>query len=244
MTTNKIIEIPFIGDTIIKQQTDGGLIDISSIVDLVNEKRLRQGKAEVRINHYFESDNAQVYLEALLKDAGISSVYTLTGNQATSFSLENQDVTVIEEQKKITIKELKEIGLYKDTRGKNAGTWFTPLLALDIVGWLDPEIRLQFNKIVMKELFKTRIMISESNKIMTDAIQLSIGKQETTFWSQVSYELNKKVIGESYPGIRNSIDGDEMKQMQRLMTKITMMAEEGMFEDREDVINSIKRAKI
>ena len=43
MQTNKVINIPFMGTTI-QQQTEGGLIDISVIVDIVNAKRLKQGK--------------------------------------------------------------------------------------------------------------------------------------------------------------------------------------------------------
>ncbi len=111
MTTNKVINIPFINNVFIQQQTDGGLVNIAPIVDLVNEKRFRQGKSEVQVKNYFESNNAQEYLDTLLKDAQLIEI---TGEKEvvdiplSSFPLENQQVTVMEQQRKITIKELKE----------------------------------------------------------------------------------------------------------------------------------------
>lgn len=68
MTTNKVINIPFINNVFIQQQTDGGLVNIAPIVDLVNEKRLRQGKSEKAIKDYFDTKDSQEYLDTLLKD--------------------------------------------------------------------------------------------------------------------------------------------------------------------------------
>lgn len=228
-------------DTIIQQQTDGGLVDISAIVDLVNAKRLRQGKEEKRVRDYFESNDAQEYLDALLTKTGLKEVARIP---AITIPLENQLVTVVEEQEKITIKELKELKLYKDTRGKYAGTWFTPLLAIDIVGWLDPEIRLYFNAIVMKELFKQRIQVSDAALAASTAIHNCIGKQEDVWWMQYNYEINRKIIGQSYPGIRNEMTDDEYKVMLKLLDRIQGMAEDYVFKSREDVIHYIRRAKI
>lgn len=91
------------------------MVNIAPIVDLVNEKRLRQGKSEVQVKNYFESDTAQEYLTTLLKDAQLIEI--TGGKEVVDIPLSVQDVEIIEEQRKITIKELKELKLYKDTRG-------------------------------------------------------------------------------------------------------------------------------
>lgn len=222
--------------TIIQQQTDGGLIDISTIVDLVNEKRLRQGKAEVQVQNYFQTSQAQEYLAELLGDIGLKQTIV---NPIVSDAVE-----IIEEQKKITIAELKEIGLYKKTKGKYEGTWFTPLLAIDIVGWLDASVRLQFNKIVMQQLFVKRVEISDASLSTSDAIHNCIGKQEQLFWLQYNFEINKKIIGDSYPGIRNTMTSEEYQKMLKLLDKVKTMAEDYVFKTSEDVIHYIRRAKI
>lgn len=242
MTTNKVIQIPFMGRTIF-QHTDGGLVDISQIVDMVNERRALVGKENIQINDYFKSEDSQIYLDALLTKMNMKS--RIREIPDTRNEEQNQVVTVVEEQEKITIKELKELKLAKTGGNRHSKTaCFTPLLAIDIVGWLDPEIRLYFNAIVMKELFKQRVLISDAALATSDAIHNCIGKQENVWWMQYNYEINRKIIGSSYPGIRNEMDDAEYKVMLKLLDRIQGMAEVSMFKSREDVIDYIRRAKI
>lgn len=93
MTVNKVIQIPFMG-SILQQQTDGGLIDISAIVDMVNAKRLRQGKTEIEVADYFENGNSQEYLQTLLTKFNLKAN---RGIPVTANSEQNQQVTIIEE---------------------------------------------------------------------------------------------------------------------------------------------------
>lgn len=248
MTTNKVIQIPFMG-TVIQQQTDGGLVDISAIVDLVNGKRLRQGKTEITLAHYFQNGQSQEYLIALVEDMDLklnceNPQIAIGRILPLGIDEQNQEVAVIEHQEKITIEQLKELQLYKKTRGKYEGTWFTPLLAIDIVGWLDPEIKLYFNKLVMQQLFVKRVEISDASLSTSDAIHNCIGKQEQLFWLQYNFEINKKIIGDSYPGIRNTMTSEEYQKMLKLLDKVKTMAEDYVFKTSEDVIHYIRRAKI
>lgn len=236
MQTNKVINIPFMGTTI-QQQTEGGLIDISVIVDIVNAKRLKQGKEEKRVNDYFENNQAQEYLSALVEDMRLKE---LTRNSASV-----QVIEIIDEQRKITIKELKGLRLYKDTRGKYAGTWFTPLLAIDIVGWLDAEIRLNFNKIVMQQLFQYRIDMSNNIRKLTDLIVEKFGKQDSLFFTKLNIDINKKVYGEHYPDIRNDIDTDNenFKKVIKLINRIIGYIDDEIIEAIEDIPEIIKKIK-
>lgn len=236
MQTNKVINIPFMGTTI-QQQTEGGLIDISVIVDIVNAKRLKQGKEEKRVNDYFENNQAQEYLSALVEDMRLKE---LTRNSASV-----QVIEIIDEQRKITIKELKELRLYKDTRGKYAGTWFAPLLAIDIVGWLDAEIRLNFNKIVMQQLFQYRIDMSNNIRKLTDLIVAKFGKQDILFFTKLNIDINKKVYGEHYPDIRNDIDTDNenFKKVIKLINRIIGYIDDEIIEAIEDIPEIIKKIK-
>ena len=236
MQTNKVINIPFM-NTIIQQQTEGGLIDISVIVDIVNAKRLRQGKEIKRVNDYFESKDSQEYLDALLTKIGKKELTRITASV--------EGVEIIENQEKITIKELKELKLYKDTRGKYAGTWFTPLLAIDIVGWLDAEIRLNFNQIVMQQLFQFRIDMSNNIRKLTDLIVEKFGKQDSLFFTKLNIDINKKVYGEHYPNIRNDIDSDNenFKKVSKLINKIIGYIDDGIIVDVEGIPELLKKIK-
>lgn len=247
MTTNKVINIPFINNVLIQQQTDGGLVNIAPIVDLVNEKRLRQGKAEVQVKNYFESDTAQEYLTTLLND---SQLIEITGEKATvekattTIPLENQQVTIIEEQKKITIDELKQIGVYKKTRGKYEGTWFTPLLAVDIVGWLDPEIKLYFNKLIMKELFKKRITVSDKIRTLTDKIVEKFGSQDSSYFMRFNYLINQKIFGNNYQGIRDDATEEQFNNICKLIDTMLIYINEGIDSNIQAVLNRINKINL
>ena len=222
--------------TMLQQQTDGGLIDISAIFDLVNAKRLRQGKSEARVNHYFENGNSQEYLQTLLSKMGLKE---LTGIPASV-----QGVEIIEEQEKITINQLKELHLYKDTRGKYAGTWFTPLLAIDIVGWLDPEIRLHFNAIVYEKLFESRIIISSGIRELTDKITSVFGSQSEDYFTRLNVALNVKIFGRSEKDIRNTSTKEQYDKLEKLMKTLVIFLEQNIFDFADEVINKISRINI
>lgn len=154
-----------------------------------------------------------------------------------------EGVEIIEEQEKITIKQLKELHLYKDTRGKYKGTWFTPLLAIDIVGWLDPEIRLYFNALVYEKLFELRITISDKIRKLTDKIVERFGKQEAHYYMMLNYHLNLKVYGSNHQDMRNESTKEEYDKMVKIIDKLVMMIEEDMFTTAASVINKIQSLK-
>jgi hypothetical protein len=239
MTTNKVITIPFL-NKVLQQQTDGGLIDISPIVDLVNEKRKMQGKVDVNVRDYFENGNSQEYLNELLQDFGLKAN---AGIPAITISEQNQQVTILQEQQKITIKELKELDLYKKTRGKYEGTWFTPLLAIDIVGWLDPAIKLHFNKLIMQELFRHRIAVSDGIRSLTNSIVSTFGEQDKDFYSDLNIVINKRVYGRHETDIRNQSSEEEYKELARIMKKVVMLIEEDVFSSVQEILSRIPNLK-
>lgn len=147
----------------------------------------------------------------------------------------------MEQQRKITIKELKELKLYKDTRGKFAGTWFTPLLAVDIVGWLDPEIKLYFNKIVMKELFKKRITVSDKIRTLTDKIVEKFGSQDSSYFMKFNYLINQKVFGNNYQGIRDDATEEEFNKISKLIDTMLIYITEGIDSDVQCILNRISK---
>jgi hypothetical protein len=154
-----------------------------------------------------------------------------------------QDAIDFFEKEEGIINLLKACGLYKNTRGKYAGTWFTPLLAIDIVGWLDPAIKLHFNKLILQELFKHRITISDKIRKLTDKIVERFGKQEAHYYMMLNYHLNLKVYGSNHSDIRNESTKEEYDKMVKIIDKLVMMIEEEMFTTAESIINKIQSLK-
>ena len=246
MKTNKVIIIKFMGIEI-QQQTEGGLINIKNIVDLVNKERKLKDKEKKSVDKYFKSKNGQEYLEALLIKLDKISEISNRHNYANSFSPSeiNELGLSIAELQKFSMDDIKSFEIYKKTRGKNEGTWFTPLLALDIVGWLSPKIRLEFNDIVLKELYKKRIDISDLQTALTDAIIENLGKPtDSQFYSILGYEINQYVFNKSYIGIRNDADEEEFNRLTKLLNGLIFLIKNNIILSHVHLISKIKEIKL
>ena len=248
MTTNKIIEIPFL-NTSIQQQTDNGLINIKPVVDLVNEERKFEGKEAKEIRKYFVTEEGQEYVEQLLYD--LEKLGKSTSYDYRQISSDSEKLSKINELESLNISldeyynfsmaDLKSFEVYKKTRGKYEGTWFSPLLALDIVGWLSPKMRLQFNKIVLQELYKKRITISNKQRELTDTIVKVLGKPEdANFYAILGYEINMRVFGKSYTGIRNEATDEQYEALIKLLSGLSFMIANGLVSSHYKLISIIK----
>ena len=62
------------------------------------------------------------------------------------------------------------------TRGKNGGTWMTPLMFLDFAMWLNPAFKVKVLKFVQDEMIKFRNEAGDNHKEMASAIQKIVSK--------------------------------------------------------------------
>ncbi len=250
MTINKHFTVKFIDGITIEQQTEGGLINIKPIVEWVNKKRALKEKEAKEVNKYFTSANGQEYVTHLLYDLEKLGKTKIYSNQHSNTEYKNnskikdlQDLGIsIDEAYRFSMADLKAFEVYKDTRGKHAGTWFSPLLALDIVGWLDAEIRYEFNKIVIKELFKHRITISEKQRQLTNLIVSYLGKPTyNNFYAILNHEINTYVFGTSYVGIRNdNVSEEQFNTLVKLIDTLLMFIKNYIITDHYTLISKIK----
>lgn len=140
------------------------------------------------------------------------------------------------------MKDLKRLEVYKDTRGKNKGIWFTPLLAIEIVGWLNPQIRAYFNQIVLQELFKKRITLSEKQRELADIIVEKIGKPENyQFYAFLGFTLNEKIFGKSYKGIRDTATKEQFETMIKLIDFLCSAVRMEIIDDYDGVFGMIEK---
>ena len=119
--------------------------------------------------------------------------------------------------------------------------WFTPLLAIDIVGWMDARIKVFFNQIVIKELFKKRISLSDEQRKLTDVIVKYLGQPENQFYSFLGYTLNCKIFGKHEIGIRDTATDQQFEDMLKLMKLLQSSIEIGFINSYQSIFDTIER---
>jgi len=265
--------------TTIQQQTEGDLINVQNILDLVNAKRKANGLEEKEIRNYFFTKNGDTYIKELLskinrlqtpknpselqktskfkylatpKDSpkllDDEAFYTENNLRRYEKAIQNiNGVGSLLSKERISIKDLKPLGLYKETRktkNKEKGIWFTPLLAIDIVGWLDPEIKLHFNEIVLAELSKRRVIISDKIRELTDNMRDNWGDLDHYVYSQLNMAINFRIFGKNYIGIRDNADRNQLDNIVKLINNLNTAIDLGMITTPTKLINLIDTIKL
>jgi hypothetical protein len=232
MATNKIITIDFM-KTKLYQRTKDGFLDIVNVFHFENGRRISKGLAGKRLTDFFEGKDNQIWLSKFIEKYGIQ---------------ENENSRFYKINDKIDIKMLKKLNLYKYRSIKNKTgekMWAHPTLAIKLIGWLNPELDFEIYDIATRELFKTRIVISEMHKKLLSVSTEYLGKTSNQdFYQTLNHEINVRVYGKSFKGIRDLSDEAEYQKIIKLFSSLIIMIENNIVKSHNSLINLVSKIKL
>ena len=232
MATNKIITIDFM-KTKLYQRTKDGFLDIVNIFHFENGRRISKGMKGKLLKDFFQTAENQIWLEKFIEKYG---------NQEKDYN------PFYKKGDKIDIKLLKKVDLYKYRSIKNKTgekMWAHPTLAIKLIGWLNPELDFEIYDIATRELFKTRIVISEMHKKLLSTSTEYLGKTSNQdFYQTLNHEINVRVYGKSFKGIRDLSDEAEYQRIIKLFSSLIIMIENNIVKSHNSLINLVSKIKL
>lgn len=218
MKTNQIMIRPM-GDFKVSQRTCDGKFDSTNLIVQWNSANKNNTK---KIGDYLRLKETREFVKALMEEPEFKD-----GN---SRLLESDD--------------------YKDfpksivvvTRGKNGGTWMTPLMFLDFAMWLNPAFKVKVLKFVQDEMIKYRNEAGDAYNKLGSAVSKIVRKDfMPQAMQKVGEALNWIVFNEHERNIRNQY-GEEKKQRElyELERKVADLINEGFIKSYDQMITYLK----
>lgn len=218
MKTNQIMIRPM-GDFKVSQRTCDGKFDCTNLIVQWNSANKNNTK---KIGDYLRLKETREFVKALMEEPEFKD-----GN---SRLLESDD--------------------YKDfpksivvvTRGKNGGTWMTPLMFLDFAMWLNPAFKVKVLKFVQDEMIKYRNEAGDAYNKLGSSVSKIVRKDfMPQAMQKVGEALNWIVFNEHERNIRNQY-GEEKKQRElyELERKVADLINEGFIKSYDQMITYLK----
>lgn len=144
---------------------------------------------------------------------------------------------------------LLESGDYKDfpksivvvTRGKNGGTWMTPLMFLDFAMWLNPTFKVKVLKFIQDEMIKFRNLSGDAYPTMCKAVKSIL--PEDIFREKVkdlARSLNIIVYGKHESEMRNKFaDESKLRELYELEMNIAQWIEIGIVKNYQQLKSAL-----
>lgn len=107
--------------------------------------------------------------------------------------------------------------------------WMHPLMFVDFAMWLNPKFKYHVLKFVQDKLIWERNRIADSHRKWTDMLQL-LGCKDNQY-AEVQKAMNLAVFGESYEGIRNFANEEQLLKMSALEQSIEQAVGFGLIKD-------------
>jgi hypothetical protein len=218
MKTNQIMVRPM-GDFEIIQRTCDGKFDCTNLLAQWNKTNKNNIK---KIGDYLRLKETREFVKALMEEPEFKD-----GN---SHLLESDD--------------------YKDfpksivvvTRGKNGGTYMTPLMFLDFAMWLNPAFKVKVLKFVQDEMIRYRNDAGDAYKELSSAIMKIVPKDfMPKAMQKIGEALNWVVFNQHEKMLRNKF-GDEKKQRElwQLEKKVADLINEGFITSFDNLISYLR----
>ena len=124
------------------------------------------------------------------------------------------------------------------TRGKNGGTYMTPLMFLDFAMWLNPAFKVKVLKFVQDEMIRYRNDAGDAYKELSSAVMKIVPKDfMPKAMQKIGEALNWVVFNQHEKMLRNKF-GDEKKQRElwQLEKKVADLINEGFITGFDNLI--------
>lgn len=218
MKTNQIMVRPM-GDFEIIQRTCDGKFDCTNLLVQWNKANKSNPK---KITEYLRLKETKEFVKALLEEPEFKGDY--------SHLLESDDYKNF--PKSIVVV----------TRGKNGGTYMTPLMFLDFAMWLNPAFKVKVLKFVQDEMIRYRNEAGDAYKELSSAVMRIVPKDFMPKAMQKIGEALNWVVFNSHERMLRNKHGDEAKQRElwQLEKKVSDLINEGFIRSYESLVDYLR----
>ncbi len=122
-------------------------------------------------------------------------------------------------------------------RGKNGGTWMTPLLFLDFSMWLDPTFKVDVLQFVYDNLIAFRNQAGDNWKPLCKAF----ASLNCNDFASLAEALNYVVFNKHSKDIRNTATVDEIADMTALQLKYCDIINDGYIKTKDTLFKALRR---
>lgn len=205
----------------IRQQTQDGFMNLSDLNDAYLYARVKQGLPDKDI-HRIMADNKEA-LFYLLEKQGIIK----THQNGFMEDIENQGF----------VKYMKTIGAYKTTgRGINKTVWVNPYIFVMVAMELSQLFKAHVISWVTDSLIINRIEAGNFYKELSSAVS----KFKNVDYVQMAKGLNYCVFGKHETGLRNTATQSQLKELERLESKLAFAINMGYITSFDMLISELR----
>ncbi len=129
------------------------------------------------------------------------------------------------------------IPVFTKARGKNGGTWMSPLLFIDFAMWLNPKFKVKVLQFVYDELIKVRHSAGDNYKTLSTSGQKLKGYN----FSKVAKALNYIVFGEHKKDIRQSATQEQLKELSMHEENFSFAIDRGYIKTYPQLENELRK---
>lgn len=217
MKTNQIMVRPM-GEFKVTQRACDGKFDCTNLLAQWNSANKSNPK---KITEYLRLKETKEFVKALLEEP--------------EFKSENYHLLESDDYKDFP----KSIVVV--TRGKNGGTWMTPLMFLDFAMWLNPTFKVKVLKFIQDEMIKFRNLSGDAYPTMCKAVKSIL--PEDIFREKVkdlARSLNIIVYGKHESEMRNKIaDESKLRELYELEMNIAQWIEIGIVKNYQQLKSAL-----
>ena len=226
MKTNVIVESSSrnLFGQIIRQQTKDGMLNLSDLQEAYTIARVNNGWSDKRVSEILSYTENKERVFYLLEKQGLIK----TSLNAFIKDIENQGFA----------RYLKNIGVYKTTGARNTKTtwvnpyiWvlvameLNPMLYAEVIGWLTDSLII--NRIEAGNFYKE--------------LSRSVSKFDNVDYVKMAKGLNYCIFGKHETGLRNLATKEELKELERLESRLAFAIDMGYIKSFEELIIELQK---
>ena len=204
----------------------GNMLCISDLLVANKEYCKREFKKEKRFNDFFKEKDSFEYLHELLKLQGIDTSIFVDVYRALGLK-----------------QALNEINQYKVTgRGINKAIFCNHYIFIAVAQWLNPRFRAFVTMWATDTLILNRIEAGHDYSQLCATISQHIlpkisDNAKKFIYSNFAKLINKKVFGEHSDNLRQIASKEQLKELNRVQTKLAALIEVGYISNYQDAKN-------
>lgn len=145
----------------------------------------------------------------------------------------------------IVEREKENIGKspYLTCRGKNGGTWMSPVLFVDFAMWLSPSFKYDVIKFVFDQMIRYRNEAGEAYKRLSSAVSKIVKPEKMKeSMSQIAEGLNWCIFNNHKTALRNENGTEEnQRKLFELERLIATLIEDGFIKKHDDVMEYLRK---
>ncbi len=132
---------------------------------------------------------------------------------------------------------------YLKSRGKNGGTWMSPVLFIKFAMWINPRFEIQVIRFVYDLMIQFRNEAGDAYREIGSAVQKIVSRKDMPFaMKNIAKAMNFIVFGDHRHEMRNQ-QGEEikMRELFELERQVAMLINDGFITSYDTLIEYLRR---